>query len=169
LTALAVFVFFTYFPYGWCAATGEPRETYGLVWTLNKRAAADVAAASIFTLLPLTFLSLVFFRSGLPPQYTVIISNVFSGLAAAVAEETFFRGWAQSMLRKKFSRYTSIFLASSLFGLAHLASPYAPFALLAFFPGLVMGFLRDRHGSVLPAIIYHWAGNIWAIWFYPQF
>ena len=59
-------------------------------------------------------------------------------------------------------------ITAALFGLAHLASPYAPFALLAFFPGLVMGLLRHRHGSILPAILYHWFGNIWSIWFYPH-
>jgi len=32
-----------------------------------------------------------------------------------------------------------------------------------------MGYLRDRHGSVLPAILYHWIGNIWSIWLYPRF
>lgn len=169
MTVLAVFTFFTYFPYGWCAITGEPREAYGLVWTLSKRSARDVAAASFLTLLPLTLLSLALSQPRLGLPDTVFFSNVLSGLAAAVAEETFFRGWAQTLLRKKYSRFTAIFLASALFGLAHLASPYAPFALLAFFPGLVMGYLRDRHGSVFPAILYHWAGNIWSIWFYPRF
>ncbi|GAB1426785.1 hypothetical protein MASR2M79_18120 [Aminivibrio sp.] len=86
----------------------------------------------------------------------------------AVAEETFFRGWLQTVLSSKFPAPRAIFITAALFGLAHLASPYAPFALLAFFPGLVMGLLRHRHGSILPAILYHWFGNIWSIWFYPH-
>lgn len=86
----------------------------------------------------------------------------------AVAEETFFRGWLQTVLSSRFAAPWAILITAVLFGLAHLASPYAPFALLAFFPGLVMGLLRHRHGSVLPAILYHWFGNIWSIWFYPH-
>ncbi len=170
MTALAVFAFFLYFPYGWCAFNKVPREDFGLIWKTDGEALKNAALASFLTLAPLTVISLFFLGHRLPsPGAREIISAVFSGLAAAVAEETFFRGWAQTLLRKKYSRFTAIFLASALFGLAHLASPYAPFALLAFFPGLVMGYLRDRHGSVFPAILYHWAGNIWSIWFYPRF
>ncbi len=170
MKALAIFALFLYFPYGWCALVRAPREEFGLIWKAGGEALSDVALVSVLTLLPLTVVSLYFFGSALPePGLHAVFSSIFSGLAAAVAEETFFRGWMQTLLRKKLSRFGAIFTASALFGLAHLASPYAPFALLAFFPGLIMGFLRERHGSVFPAILYHWAGNIWSVWFYPRF
>lgn len=167
---LLVFAFFLYFPYGWCALSGNSRESFGLIWKADRHALRDVAAVSLLTLLPLTAVSLFFFWDRLfPPALRSVPASVLSGLAAAVAEETFFRGWVQTMLGYRFYRGWSIILASALFGIAHLASPHAPFAVLAFFPGLAMGYLRDRHGSVLPAILYHWIGNIWSIWLYPRF
>ncbi len=170
MTAFVLFSFMMYFPYGWCALAGESRDSYGLIWEVSSQALRDVTAAAAITLVPLTALSLYYFSSRLPsPEAGTAFSQVLSGLAAAVAEETFFRGWLQTLLKRRLSSFGAIFLASALFGLAHLASPHAPFALLAFFPGLVMGFLRDRHGSVLPAILYHWIGNIWSVWFYPGF
>lgn len=168
--AFVLFAFFLYFPYAWCALRKEPREKYGLLWRADRRALFETALFSAATLLPLTAVSLLFFSGRLyPPPLRLVPAAVLSGLAAAVAEETFFRGWVQTLLSARVSSFWTIVLASGLFGLAHLASPFAPFALLAFFPGLVMGLLRERHGSVLPAILYHWAGNIWSIWFYPHF
>jgi hypothetical protein len=170
MKGVLVFAFFLYFPYCWCALSGSPRETFGLIWKAGRHVFLDVAAVSFMTLLPLTAASLFFFGDRLAhPALRSVPAAVLSGLAAAVAEETFFRGWVQTMLGFRFSRGWRIVLASAFFGLAHLASPYAPFAVLAFFPGLVMGYLRDRHGSVLPAILYHWIGNIWSIWLYPRF
>jgi hypothetical protein len=42
-----------------------------------------------------------------------------------------------------------------------------PISLTVFFPGLVMGTLREKYGNVLPGMIFHFIGNIWAIWFFP--
>ncbi len=169
MTALLVFAFFLYFPYGWCVLRKRSFESYGLRWQITRRGWTDLALATAGTLLPLTAIALLFFRNYLPsPGPGAICPAVLSGFAVAVAEETFFRGWLQTVLSSKFPAPRAIFITAALFGLAHLASPYAPFALLAFFPGLVMGLLRHRHGSILPAILYHWFGNIWSIWFYPH-
>ncbi len=169
MTALLVFAFFLYFPYGWCTLRKRSFESCGLRWQITRRGWTDIALATAGTLLPLTAIALLFFRKFLPsPGPGAIYPAVLSGFAVAVAEETFFRGWLQTVLSSKFPAPRAIFITAALFGLAHLASPYAPFALLAFFPGLVMGLLRHRHGSILPAILYHWFGNIWSIWFYPH-
>ena len=166
---LLVFAFFLYFPYGWCALRKQSFESCGLRWRITTRGWSDLAAATAGTLLPLTAIALLFFRDFLPsPNPAAIFPAALSGFAVAVAEETFFRGWLQTVLSSKFAAPRAILITALLFGLAHLASPYAPFALLAFFPGLVMGLLRHRSGSVLPAILYHWFGNIWSIWFYPH-
>ncbi|NLB82850.1 MAG: CPBP family intramembrane metalloprotease [Synergistaceae bacterium] len=169
MISLLVFAFFLYFPYGWCALRKESFESCGLRWKITPRGWSDLAIATMGTLLPLTAIALLFFRHVLPsPNPAAIFPAVLSGFAVAVAEETFFRGWLQTVLSSRFATSGAIFITAALFGLAHLASPYAPFALLAFFPGLVMGLLRHRHSSILPAILYHWFGNIWSIWFYPH-
>jgi membrane protease YdiL (CAAX protease family) len=31
-----------------------------------------------------------------------------------------------------------------------------------------MGWLRWRHGSVMPSILYHSFGNVWSVWFFPR-
>ena len=167
---LLIFAFFLYFPYGWCALLKEDRAAFGLLWRMDRGAFKDVLAASGLTLFPLTIIALTFFKSHIHPLPAGAIPGaLLAGFGAAVAEETFFRGWVQTLLRRRFPRWPSVISASAVFGLAHLLSPLGPFATLAFFPGLVMGYLRDRHGSVLPAILFHWVGNLWSIWFYPRF
>ncbi|MDI9370436.1 MAG: CPBP family intramembrane metalloprotease [Synergistaceae bacterium] len=168
MIAMIVFAFFLYFPYAWCRLRGESPSRYGLLWSLSSDAARDVLLVSVVVLVPLTFVSTVFFPRYMHPQGMVfVLKGVLSGLAAAVAEETFFRGWLQTLLSERMPALKSILLASALFGLAHVFR--GPVAMLAFFPGILMGVLRHRHSSVLPAILFHWFGNIWSIWFYPQF
>ena len=167
MTAFIVFAFFLYFPYAWCALRGESPGRYALLWRLSPSAARDLLFVTGGTLIPLTFISLFFFARFLPPWHAErILPGILSGLAAAVAEETFFRGWMQTVFAERFPEWKSILLASLFFGLAHVFQ--SPAAMLAFFPGICMGFLRSKHASVLPAILYHWFGNIWSIWFYPH-
>ncbi|HRX26639.1 MAG TPA: SYNERG-CTERM system CAAX-type protease, partial [Aminivibrio sp.] len=64
---LLVFAFFLYFPYGWCALSGNSRESFGLIWKADRHALRDVAAVSLLTLLPLTAVSLFFFGDRLFP------------------------------------------------------------------------------------------------------
>ena len=167
MTAFFVFAFFLYFPYGWCALRGESPEKYALLWRLSPSSARELLFVTVGALVPLTIVSLLFFTRFLPPWHAErILPGILSGLAAAVAEETFFRGWLQTLFAKKFSEWRSILLASFFFGLAHIFQ--SPAAMLAFFPGIIMGLLRSRHGTVFPAILFHWFGNIWSIWFYPH-
>ncbi len=91
-----------------------------------------------------------------------------SGLVAAVSEEVFFRGWVQTLLARVIHPVLAIVGASALFALSHLVFRSDSFYLLTFFPGLVMGWLRLRHGDIAPAILYHLLGNLWAIWFFPH-
>ena len=91
-----------------------------------------------------------------------------SGLAAAVIEETFFRGWLQPVFAKKLGPYAAIAVVNLIFAPVHLiVAPYW-ISLCTFFPGLVMGWLKYRHDSLLPPALFHFLGNIWAIWFFPS-
>lgn len=79
-------------------------------------------------------------------------------LLAPIAEEVVFRG---AVLRKLLEwkpehRWLMIALSALLFSLAHLnpAQFIHPFLI-----GLLLGWMYERTGSIVPGIIYHWANN----------
>lgn len=136
----------------------------------EKRAIAQTLIITAFTLSMLTAVALVWPWDDLPHRrpFDLVLKLIISGLAAAVAEEIFFRGWMQPMLRKRYSATVSIVAVNLVFAPLHLiAAPYF-ISLLTFFPGLIMGWLRERYGNILPSIIFHFLGNVWAIWFFPS-
>ncbi|MDD3319415.1 MAG: SYNERG-CTERM system CAAX-type protease [Synergistaceae bacterium] len=136
----------------------------------EKRAIAQTLIITAFTLSMLTAVALVWPWDDLPHRrpFDLVLKLLISGLAAAVAEEIFFRGWMQPMLRKRYSATVSIVAVNLVFAPLHLiAAPYF-ISLLTFFPGLIMGWLRERYGNILPSIIFHFLGNVWAIWFFPS-
>ncbi len=136
----------------------------------EKRAIAQTLIITVFTLSMLTAFALVWPWEDLPHRrpFDLVLKLVISGLAAAVAEEIFFRGWMQPMLRKRYSAAVSIVAVNLVFAPLHLiAAPYF-ISLLTFFPGLIMGWLRERYGNILPPMIFHFLGNVWAIWFFPS-
>ncbi len=136
----------------------------------EKRAIAQTLIITAFTLSMLTAVALVWPWDDLPHRrpFDLVLKLIISGLAAALAEEIFFRGWMQPMLRKRYSATVSIVAVNLVFAPLHLiAAPYF-ISLLTFFPGLIMGWLRERYGNILPSIIFHFLGNVWAIWFFPS-
>ena len=136
----------------------------------EKKAIAQTLIITAFTLSMLTAVALVWPWDDLPHRrpFGLVLKLIISGLAAAVAEEIFFRGWMQPMLRKRYSATVSIVAVNLVFAPLHLiAAPYF-ISLLTFFPGLIMGWLRERYGNILPSIIFHFLGNVWAIWFFPS-
>ena len=73
---------------------------------------------------------------------------------APVAEELFFRGLVQSMLRRYLgSPWAAILGASVLFALVHASNPHTMPALLPL--GVVMGYNYERCGRLYPAILIH--------------
>ena len=136
----------------------------------EKKAIAQTLIITAFTLSMLTAVALVWPWDDLPHRrpFDLVLKLIISGLAAAVAEEIFFRGWMQPMLRKRYSATVSIVAVNLVFAPLHLiAAPYF-ISLLTFFPGLIMGWLRERYGNILPSIIFHFLGNVWSIWFFPS-
>ena len=136
----------------------------------EKKAIAQTLIITAFTLSMLTAVALVWPWDDLPHRrpFGLVLKLIISGLAAAVAEEIFFRGWMQPMLRKRYSAAVSIVAVNLVFAPLHLiAAPYF-ISLLTFFPGLIMGWLRERYGNILPSIIFHFLGNVWSIWFFPS-
>ena len=136
----------------------------------DKRAILQTLVITAFTLLLLTAVALVWPWDDLPHRrpFDIVLKLMITGFAAAVAEEIFFRGWMQPALRRRYSAAVSIVAVNLVFAPLHLiAAPYL-ISLLTFFPGLIMGWLRERYGNILPSIIFHFLGNVWAIWFFPS-
>jgi membrane protease YdiL (CAAX protease family) len=79
------------------------------------------------------------------------------GLFAATAEEVFFRAYMQSRLRERWGPARTVIATSVCFGLMHLEWLHG---VLAFLLGLYLGFLVERSGSVLPAIVCHVVNNV---------
>jgi len=160
--------FMLYFPYIWCRIKKEPSDAYGLRWFMTKDAWRNVIVLTILTLLPLTPVAMRW--PGIPYRlsYSTIFELLGSGIAAAFIEETFFRGWFQTIFSRKIGAFYAVIAASFLFACAHLIINPSWIRFATFFPGLIMGWLRWRHGSVMPAILYHALGNVWSVWFFPR-
>jgi hypothetical protein len=76
-------------------------------------------------------------------------------LLAPCAEELFFRGMLQPLLRRRL-RGAAIPAGAALFGLAHPILPLLP---ALFLLGILLGALRERSGSILPGIMLHGVQN----------
>ena len=163
--------FMLYFPYTWCRWKNEPEESYGLKWFMTRQAKIDVIIALAVTLIPLTVIVMYMPRSwggGLKtPSLWEAFNILGGGVAAAFIEETFFRGWLQTLAVRRFGAFTGIIITTALFASVHLIAVRKLIRLLTFFPGLIMALLRHRNNTVMPGIIYHAVCNVWAVWFSP--
>lgn len=172
LIGLIVAAFMLYFPYEWCRLRHEDERDYGLKWFLTRESKREVILALLITLVPLTFVALYWpyewgGRGFKHPSLWQAIDQLGGGIAAAFIEETFFRGWLQTILIRKTGIYIGIFLATLLFALSHLIVLTGWLRVATFFPGLIMAVLKERGHSVMPSIIYHAVCNVWAVWFAP--
>jgi membrane protease YdiL (CAAX protease family) len=170
IVSLFVAAFLLYFPYIWCKKKKESYDDFGLRWFMTKDAWNDVIILTIFTLVPLTPMAMNWPGAQIPYRlsFSVVIELLGSGIAASFIEETFFRGWVQTILSRKMGAFYAIILTSFLFACTHLIINPSWIRFATFFPGLIMGWLRWRHGSVMPAILFHSFGNVWSVWFFPR-
>jgi uncharacterized protein len=84
---------------------------------------------------------------------------VVLGLIAGAAEELFFRGYMQTRLTEAWGAGRAIVVTAACFGILHVDFSGVHVA-LAFAMGLYLGFVVERTGSVLPAIVCHVVNNI---------
>ena len=156
-------------PFRWCTYRKEDPETYGLSWRFEKRALVECLIITACVLVPLTYVSINWPYEELPRSSgffrTVDIAS--AGIAAAFIEEVFFRGWIHPLLRKRISALPAIVITSALFASSHIFVAQSPFLIAVFFPGCIMGFLRERHGNISTSTLFHGLSNIWAVWFAP--
>lgn len=104
----------------------------------------------------------------------VVVKLVYTFIFVAFGEEILFRGYIQSRVNEAFGRPYIFFgvnwgwgliIGSLLFGIWHILNPFNPFigqfdlmwqwGLWTFFLGLILGFIRERTGSVLGPAILH--------------
>lgn len=83
------------------------------------------------------------------PAYWLVVATVV--LAAPLAEELLFRGFLQPLLEPRCGRALGLGTTALLFGLGHGLAYALPIGLL----GAFFGWLVQRHGSLLPAIVAH--------------
>ncbi len=162
-------VFLLYWPYVWCWRRKESPDEYGLRWEFRAGDFMQTLAVSAFILLALTVVAINWPWEELPRRrdFWTALDLAASGLAAAIIEETFFRGWLQPVLERRVSPLAAIVITNLVFAPIHLiVAPYW-ISLCTFFPGLVMGWLKYRYKNLFPPALFHFVGNIWAIWFFP--
>ena len=88
------------------------------------------------------------------PVEVVALTVLLAVVMAPLAEELFFRGWLYTSLRARFSFVTALTVTSVLFGLAHFEKT-GIYALAVMPVGFVLGFVRERTGSVVATIAIH--------------
>lgn len=96
------------------------------------------------------------------------LTLIASGLFAAIVEETFFRGWLQPLFCEKMSPFAAVTAVNLIFAPLHLIAIPHPISLSVFFPGMAMGFMKERYGTIWPSILFHFIGNVWAVWYFPS-
>lgn len=93
------------------------------------------------------------------PRYIEPLLWIAPVVIAPIAEETFFRGMLQTVLRRTLrSRVFAVLVAAGIFGLAHYGQPQAVLPLFVF--GLLNGFAYERTGSLVGPITFHAMFNL---------
>lgn len=159
-----------YGPFLWCAFRRESPQRYGLTWRWDVPLVRSVLLWCAATLVPLTVVAWLWPTGGIPRSlpWQGALRFLMAGTTAAIVEEIFFRGWLQSSLRPWMTTGARVLLVSALFSASHMIFQSRLLFLATFFPGLVMGYLRERHDTVSAPILYHALCNVWAVWFFPN-
>jgi membrane protease YdiL (CAAX protease family) len=152
---------------GWPAKGAEARRKFvplapvsrrAWIWSLAGGVAAVIAAAALWTVMATIVRvppNVLPDTRGLPLT-TVIPLLAVSIVAAPLSEEIAFRGYAMSLLRRRFSPAAALIVTSLLFAAVHLTQGlYAPKLIVYFLAGLAFGFVALRTGSLLPAMAVH--------------
>jgi len=93
-------------------------------------------------------------------DFTVTFALSMMALTPAVCEELLFRGYIQRQAERSMGIWGGILFSGFIFGLYHLRPTQAvPLALL----GIYLAYLTWRSGSILPAMIVHFANNAFAV------
>ncbi|MDL2263072.1 CPBP family intramembrane metalloprotease [Synergistaceae bacterium OttesenSCG-928-I11] len=158
-----------YTPFFWCRKKNIDPESFGLSWKFKKKDLLECFALTFAVLGLLTVVSLNWPWESLPRSSSVgrTLNIASAGIAAAIIEEIFYRGWLQQLFKKKMHPIFAVMLTSAIFASSHVFVAKAPFMIAVFFPGCIMGYLRERHGNISTATLFHGLSNLWAVWLSP--
>lgn len=86
----------------------------------------------------------------------LLLTLLIIAVAAPVAEELFFRGYAQTRLVARYGRRTGMLVATALFALFHFDPMHSA---VAFAIGAVLAWTTERTGSIRASIVAHAVNN----------
>lgn len=86
----------------------------------------------------------------------LLLTVLYSCLIAPITEELVFRGVFLKNMSRVSQRF-GIFMSAFFFALAHQNLPQG---VLAFFLGILLGYITIKHNSLVPAIIVHFTVNV---------
>ena len=124
--------------------------------SVSVRHLAVGAGVSLLVLAPV-FICLYTQRGFRPPSLHMALTQLF---LVSFPEEVFFRGFLQDTVG---NNLPGVAIVSLMFSLAHLPSLLFRgdvYALLTFFPSLVMGLLYMKTKNVLPSTVFHFLANV---------
>jgi hypothetical protein len=83
---------------------------------------------------------------------TLIVLLLLVAVVVPIVEELFFRGMIYPLLRYRWGAGVAISVSAAIFAAFHFVPLLMP---ALFFVGLILGYLRERSGSVLPGVLLH--------------
>ncbi len=102
------------------------------------------------------------------PVWQIVLTHVF---VVAVPEEFLYRGFVQERLKRALPGGVRILgaqvgwavpITAAVFALGHFATDLRPDRLATFFPALLFGWLKERRGGLLGAVLFHAACNVFS-------
>jgi membrane protease YdiL (CAAX protease family) len=98
------------------------------------------------------------------PVVTVASWVLMSAAVAGVTEEVAFRGYLQGPIERRHGPVTAILITGLLFGFMHFTHPEVTLVLMPFYLAVaaVYGMLAYLTNSILPSMILHGGGNVFA-------
>lgn len=101
----------------------------------------------------------------LHPGVEITVLALVVGVVVPIGEEIFFRGLVLGALRRALNRHAAVVVSALFFAAAHLqAVELLPILLL----GLVLGYLYEFSGSIVPGMVAHGLNNLAALFLFYQ-
>lgn len=91
----------------------------------------------------------------------LVLLVILAVFYAPVLEEIMFRGFFYTQLKRHRGKVFSLVFITFLFGLYHVAQYWGDWLAIAgvFVLGLIITYMREKHGSILPSMTMHFAYN----------